>query len=138
MARRLVLVTLVVAAVLTATLGALLIWRIPIAQSLLDWAAKDLEIPGARATVERIAADRVRVAELSAGDQAELTADSVEVGYDATDIAKGQIDRATIDGLTLHLDLREGTAPLGSLQPMLDRLRDSGPKSTDPKPLPAN
>ena len=138
MARRLVLVTLAATAVLTAAIGGLLIWRVPIAQSLVDWAAKDLEIPGAQATVERIAADQVRIVDLAAGDLAEFTVDSVEVDFRTPDFAKGQIDRITAVGLTLNLDLREGAEPFGSLQPLLDRLRDNDASNAGAKRLPAN
>jgi hypothetical protein len=137
MARRLVLVTLAVATVLAVAIGALLIWRVPIAQSLLDWAVKHLEIPGARATVERVAIDGVGVADLAAGDQAELSVDSIEIEFQTPDIAKGEIDGVDITGLTLNLDLREGAEPLGSLQPLIDRLRDSSPKDDDAEPLAA-
>ncbi len=138
MARRLVLVTPAVAAVLAVAIGALLIWRVPIAQSLLDWAVKDLEIPGARATVERIAFDGVGVADLAAGDRAELSVDSVEIEFQIPDIARGEIGGIDIAGLTLNLDLREGAEPLGSLQPLIDRLRDGGPTDADAKPLAAS
>jgi len=138
MARRLVLVIPAVAAVLAVAIGALLIWRVPIAQSLLDRAVKDLEIPGARATVERVAIDGVGVADLAAGDQAELSIDSVEIEFQTPDIARGEIGGIDIAGLTLNLDLREGAEPLGSLQPLIDRLRDSGPTDADAEPLPAN
>ncbi len=138
MARRLVLVTLAATAVLTAAIGGLLIWRVPIAQSLVDWAAKDLEIPGVQATVVRIAADQVRMADLAAGDQAEFTVDSVEVDFRTPDIAKGEIDGITVVGLTLNLDLREGAEPFGSLQPLLDRLRDNDASNAGAKRLPAN
>jgi hypothetical protein len=137
MARRLVLVTPAVAAVLAVAIGALLIWRVPVAQSLLDRAVKELEIPGARATVERVAIDGVGLADLAAGDQAELSVDSIEIEFQIPDIARGEIDGVTIAGLTLNLDLREGAQPLGSLQPLIDRLRDSSPKDIDAEPLAA-
>jgi hypothetical protein len=133
MARRLVLVALAIAAALAAALGALFIWRVPVAQSAFDWAVKEFEIPGARATVERIAADRVRFADLAAGDRSELAIDSVEIEFQTPDIAKGEIDGVAIAGLTLNLDLRDGAALLGSLQPLMDSIQDGGPKDSGPK-----
>ncbi len=133
MARRLVLVALAIATALAATVGALFIWRVPVAQSTLDWAAKEFEIPGARATVERIAADRVRIADLAAGNRSELAVDSVEIAFQSPNLANGEIDGIAIAGLTFNLDLRDGAAPLGSLQPLMDSIQDSGPKDSGPK-----
>ena len=138
MARRLVLVSLAVAALLATLTGALVIWRVPMAQSLLDWSAKDLDIPGARVTVARISADRARAIDLAAGEGAELTVDGVEVAYDPRSLAKGRVDGIVIEGLTLTLDLRQGADPLGSLQPLLDRLGEGEAGEDEAEALPEN
>ncbi len=137
MARRLVLVSLAATAVVTAALGALVVWRVPIAQSVVDWALEDLEIPAARARVAHLATDQVRLTDLAAGDQAELSIDSVEVDFRPRDLVAGEVDRVSVGGLTLNLDLREGARPLGSLQPLVDRARDSGPRDAGARPLAA-
>ncbi len=137
MARRLVVVSIAAAAVVTATIGAVVVWRVPIAQSVLDWAAENLEVPGARARVARIAADQLRLTGLAAGDQGEVSADSVEVDFRAPELVRGRFDKVTVAGLTLNLDLREGAPLFGSLQPLVDRARESGANDTDAKPLAA-
>jgi Dicarboxylate transport len=126
MTRRLVFVLLAGGAILATVLGAGVIWRVPLAQSLLDWAARDLGVPDARATIEGITSDRLRAIDLAAGERSELTADSVEVDFHLPDIVRGQVDKVTVGGLTVNLDLREGAAPLGSLQPLVDRTGESG------------
>jgi Dicarboxylate transport len=137
MARRLVVVSIAAAAVVTAAVGAVVIWRVPIAQSMLDRAAEDLEVPGARARVAGIAADQLRLTDLAAGDQGEVTADSVEVDFRVREIVRGRLDKVAIGGLTLNLDLRDEAKALGSLQPLVDRALESGPSDTDAKPFAA-
>jgi len=136
MARRLRLVSLCVAAALVAATAALVVWRVSVAQSLLDWAAKAFDIPSARITVERITADRARAIDLAAGERAELTVDAIEVAYGPLALAKGRVDEIVVEGLTLTLDLRQDASPLGSLQPLLERLGAEEPGAAEPKGLP--
>jgi hypothetical protein len=75
MARRLTLVGLFLAAAFLLAISALVVWRIPIAQSALDWAAQEFEFPAARATVERLDLNRAAVSDLAAGERAELSVD---------------------------------------------------------------
>jgi hypothetical protein len=130
MARRLTLVGLFLAAAFLLAISALVVWRIPIAQSALDWAAQEFEFPAARATVERLDLNRAAVSDLAAGERAELSVDSIEIAFQVPELAGGEIDSVDVAGPTLKLDLREGAAPLGSLQPLVDRHRQSSPKDS--------
>jgi len=135
MTRRFVLILLTTTAVLSGTVTAGVIWRVPLAQLVLDWALKDLGIPGARATVERLSGDRFLAKDLAAGKDAEFTVESIEVDYLLPEVLRGLIAKVAVDGLSLTLDLRKGAVPLGSLQPFVERLRedDTGDGATLPK-----
>lgn len=136
MARRGVLIAAGAAAVVGVAVAAVVaaaLWRVPLAQALLDRAIAELDIPGARATVQRLAVDRLRAVDLVAGERAELAIESVEIEFAIPELLRGRIDRLAVDGPTLRLDLRAGAAPFGSLQPLVDRARrDGGSDEAEP------
>ncbi len=124
MTRRFALILLTAAAILGGTVTAGVIWRVPLAQLVLDWALKDLGIPGARVTVEHLSTDRFRAKNLAAGKEAEFTVESIDVDFHLPEVLRGLITKVAVDGLGLTLDLREGAMPLGSLQTFFERLRE--------------
>ncbi len=128
MARRLFLVGLLLLALLVILVGAATVWRLSLAQALLDRELANQGVPGGRATIEVIDSDYLRVVDIAAGDNGEFSVASLEVRYQPFDLAEGRVARIDVDGLSLRLDLREGEAPFGSLQPLIDRLR-KGEKS---------
>lgn len=122
MTRRAALALLVVLVLIVGLSGALVFWRVLVAQVLLDRHLESLGIPGARLTIAEIATDRMRLSDLSAGEAGEIAAGSLDLRYNLPDLLDGRVARVEIRDPSVRLDLREGGAPFGSLQPLVDNL----------------
>ena len=117
----------------------LYLWRVPLAQALLDRELAALELPGARATVAEVELDRIRLRDLTAGLEREIEASELTLRFGFPEILRGRADKVELEGLTVRLDLRSGAAPLGSLQAFAERIaaRDRAATPPLPAPLPA-
>ena len=107
---------------IAALLGGLYLWRVPLAQALLDRELAALELPGARATVAEVELDRIRLRDLAAGLEREIEASELTLGFGFPEILRGRADKVELEGLTVRLDLRSGAALLGSLQAFAERM----------------
>jgi hypothetical protein len=142
MARRAVLLVFALLALLSMLAAVAYVNRLSLAQTALLQHLETLGVPGAALTVTEIEADRVSLSDLSAGEAREIAAESVVVRYSLDELLRGRAERVEINGLSARLDLGEGAAPLGSLQPFIDELvrAESAPgaagEAGPPVPLP--
>ena len=116
--------------------GGLYLWRVPLAQVLLDRELAALELPGGRATVAEVEIDRILLRDLTAGLEREIEARGLTLRFRFPEILRGQADKVELEGLAVRLDLRRGAAPLGSLQAFAERMAAQDRAATRPLPLP--
>ncbi len=96
------------------------VYRVPLAQTVLLRHLEGIGVPGVRLTVAEVEADGVALSDISAGEAGEISVKSVRVRYSLADLLEPRVERVEIEGLSLSLDLSEGAALFGSLQPFID------------------
>ncbi len=124
-------IAILVALFLGLALAALFVFRTAVVEmAIADRLAARGVVVGAL-EVSEIGLREIRIAGLRLGAQDELAAREVRIAYEPGALIRGRIDRISLEGLVLKLDLTGGAPPLGSLQPLLE-----GPGERSEIPLP--
>ncbi|MFD2204573.1 YdbH domain-containing protein [Kiloniella antarctica] len=95
--------------------SALIFYRIPIAQYLVEYVAQQTRIPNFKIKVTNVSYDTFALEDLTAGDAAEFSLESLQLNFDLFDLWRGGVLKVNIDRLKLSLDVTGKRPLLGSL-----------------------
>ena len=134
MGRRRVRLVLVIS--LAAAIGAaasVVVYRVPIFETLIMTALRANAVPAPRMTVSDVGWDGIDISDVSLGQAGEVTVRGVRLDYSLSGLLAGRLERVAVDGLAITLDLTGNAPLLGSLQPLLS---GGGSGSGESRPLP--
>lgn len=109
------------------------VYRLPILETLVTTALQAKGIPAPRMTVTDIDWGSIGITKLSLGTAGEVTVRSVLLDYSLSGLMAGRLDWVAMDGLVIALDATGDAPLLGSLQPLLSS-SDSSRGGSSPLP----
>lgn len=111
----------------------LVVFRISIVEALVTTAMRAKGIPAPRLSVVELDWGRGRIDDIRLGQAGEMTVRSLRLDFSLSGLLAGRLERVSVDGLTVILNLTGDDPPLGSLQPLLS---GGGGRRDEPTPLP--
>jgi hypothetical protein len=138
MKRRLVIALSIAVVLASSLVGAAIVYRRDLVQTLIEDQLSSRGLAPAHLTVTEVTPWRIEIADLSAGRRSEVRADFLIIRYDPLALLSSEVEQVVLGRPTLQLDATGDGPVLGSLQPLVERLsRDSGGDSAAAPPAPA-
>lgn len=114
------------AALLLVAAAALVVFRLPLAETLIRRGLAAQGLSPVAVTVRQIGLDGARLTDIALGDGREVEIPDLRLAYSLGSLAAGRVERVDISNSRLRLDLTGRTPPLGSLQGFLQGLGGTG------------